>query len=253
MNSNITISIKDFCDAMRRSFEKERDMLADRKELELQAKASGINVSAAKKWLKAEVFDDGAQNPKRVARLIEQTVDQVVYGESLGYDLGMFQNNEARPHVEVRNGSNKATKTPEATVKGEADGIARGPRTASPTESLVGQSGLTSPVPDLDTSFAGTEGDADRQPNSKSAAAQDAGLASTVAAAMATEIGRKALTTAIDVMIERLDESENNSIPATSSPPETGGDAASSSLASSPTNSDGFDPVIARHMRAEAN
>lgn len=125
----------------------------------------------------------------------------------------------------------------EATVKGEADGIATGPRTAPPTESLVGQSGLTSPVPDLDTSFAGTEGDADRQPNSKSAAAQDAGLASTVAAAMATEIGRKALTTAIDVMIERLDESENNSIPACSSPPEPGGDAASSSLASSPTNS----------------
>src|SRR5690606_3799727 len=38
-------------------------------------------------------------------------------------------NNEARPHVEVRNGSNKATKTPEATVKGEADGTL--PRTAS--------------------------------------------------------------------------------------------------------------------------
>lgn len=105
MNSNITISIKDFCDAMRRSFESERDILADRKELELQAKASGINVSAAKKWLKAEVFDDGVQNPKRVARLIEQTIDQVVYGESLGHDLGMLQNNEARPHVEVRNAS----------------------------------------------------------------------------------------------------------------------------------------------------
>lgn len=47
----------------------------------------------------------------------------------------------------------------EATVKGEADGVASAPRTASPAESQGGRSGFTSPVPDPVPSSAGTEGE----------------------------------------------------------------------------------------------
>ena len=136
MENNVTISVSDFCEAMRRSLEREADLLADRKELELQAKASGINVSAAKKWLKAEVQDSASESPKRVAKLIAQTVDQVVYGESLGHDLGMFQNNEARQDRKVENNSNPAAHPAQIGARaGEADEVDPASRTASPTNS----------------------------------------------------------------------------------------------------------------------
>ena len=201
-------------------------MLADRKELELQAKASGINVSAAKKWLKAEVFDDGAQNPKRVAKLIEQTVDQVVYGESLGHDLGMLQNNEARPRVEVRNGSNQDAETPEATVKSEADGTL--PRTASPAVSRA-ESLLADPGSAGTTSFAGTEGDAGRHLDDiaqldepRFPSSEDVGSSPAVIANSQSVGSHQGGFVSASVESASDEISTQHSNPATSSPPETG-------------------------------
>lgn len=89
-------------------------------------------------------------------------------------------------------------------IADEADAIQAGKLTRRNPDSEATRSQLAATgEPPLS---AGTEGDADRQPNSN---------------------------------------------PATSSPPETGGDAASSSLASSPTNSDDFDPLrdMPAHLR----
>lgn len=264
MSSNITISIKDFCDAMRRSFENERDILADRKELELQAKASGINVSAAKKWLKAEVFDDGVQNPKRVVRLIEQTIDQVVYGESLGHDLGMLQNNESRPHIEVRNTSKfVGPHSQGATARGEADAnvAPRASVSSSPTESQVGKSGFTSPIPDPVSSFAGTEGE-QTGAKSQAKASEDGGATEQGQESPADSVtgdasrasgsaGSANAGSASNLHVSTTVEPGFNYNPASSSPPEPGGDGVASSRASSPTNPDDFDPVrdMPAHLR----
>ncbi len=105
--------------------------------------------------------------------------------------------------------------TPEATVKGEADGTL--PRTAEPGESRPGGETRATCAALGGTPSAGTGSDEDRRiadvaqlDERRFSSSEDAGSSPAVSA---------------------------NPNPATSSPPETGGDAASSSLASSPNNS----------------
>lgn len=68
---------------------------ADAKEIELEAKARGLNVRELKGWVKAERKD-------KVAKLVADTVDRVMYGETLGHDLGMIPNSRAQVSVEIR-------------------------------------------------------------------------------------------------------------------------------------------------------
>lgn len=159
---NITIGLPELCDNMRRLMRLQADIAAELKEFELQGKASGHNMPAVKKWLKAEVQDEGSENPNKIAKLIEQTVDQVVYGESLGHDLGILQNNQHREDRIVENVSN--------------------PETVE--------------------------------------------LLSTVADAMQTDTGRKALITALDVMIEHEEDSTRAGATPPPSPSATGDTAA---------------------------
>lgn len=120
--SNITISIQDYISATRTNMRATADLAADQKDRDLQAKVSGINAAAVKKWLKAEVQDEGVENPKKITKLIEATVDQVVYGESLGHDLGMLQNNRINEnHIVENNSSEAATVAPQSVSAIEAD------------------------------------------------------------------------------------------------------------------------------------
>lgn len=127
--NEITISVRDFSDRMRTLLREAANLAADRKELELQGKASGINVAPIKKWLKVEVQDEEAARPTKINRLIAQTQDQVLYGESLGHDIGIYPDSEK---VSVRNNSNEGSRA-------------------------GGKAGFA-------VSSAGTESDVDRQP-----------------------------------------------------------------------------------------
>lgn len=109
----------------------------------------GGDWSALKALVKAQIKDerDEAGDGKHVRAILERAEYSSVYADMLGW-TNMNENNFSADNS-----------LPEATVKGEADGIATGPRTASPTESQVGKSGFTSPIPDPVSSFAGTEGE----------------------------------------------------------------------------------------------
>ena len=102
---------KAWSEKRRRLFEQRAQLDADIKENGLEGKVFGMNVTAFDKWLKAEIKDantDNGKPAKAIEKLIGQTVDQVVYGESLGHDLGMFQKSEADQNSKVENNSNSA-------------------------------------------------------------------------------------------------------------------------------------------------
>lgn len=57
------------------------EMRADLKEVELEAKARGLNVSEIKKWVQARRKD-------RVEKRIDDVAASVLYGEALGFETG---------------------------------------------------------------------------------------------------------------------------------------------------------------------
>lgn len=155
-------NMKEWQERRRRLFQERAELDLDIKENALEGKAFAVNVPAFDKWLKAEISDEHVKTPKRVAKLISQTVDQVVYGESLGHDLGMLQNNAKQSDVKVENVSNPASTNARA---GEAGGTGTVPRTASPNESQPGGETRAPRAASGGRPFAGTGSDEDRQPN----------------------------------------------------------------------------------------
>ena len=180
----------------------------------------GGDWSALKALVKAQIKDerDEAGDGKHVRAILERAEYSSVYADMLGW-TNMNENNFSADNS-----------LPEATVKGEADGTL--PRTAEPGESRPGGETRATCAALGGTPSAGTGSDEDRRiadvaqlDERRFSSSEDAGSSPAVSA---------------------------NPNPATSSPPETGGDVIlPSSLASSPTNSDDFDPVrdMPAHLR----
>jgi hypothetical protein len=186
----------------------------------------GGDWSALKALVKAHIKDerDEAGDGKHVRAILERAEYSSVYADMLGW-ANMNENNFSSDNS-----------LPEATVKGEADGTL--PRIASPAVPL-------------------DNGRYDYQTESQSPTSRPERAANSARDidTLATERGceQESLSSDSGEVHGRVSEptSPPNPNPATSSPPETGGDAASSSLASPPTNSDDFDPVrdMPAHLR----
>lgn len=64
------------------------EIAADIKELDLEAKANGLNVAELKKWVTAE-------HKNKLDKRVSDVVDSVLIGEALGHNLGNVLNNES--------------------------------------------------------------------------------------------------------------------------------------------------------------
>lgn len=146
--------LKSFVQRVERLREEIDALNKDVSEVYKEAKGEGWNVQAIKALIAER--SRHARNPEKF-RELNDFVE--LYRSAL--ESGTVVATRARVNLN----SNPHTSTPEATVKGEADGTL--PRTASPAVPRA-ESRRTDDQR-VETSFAGTEGDADRQPNSNPA------------------------------------------------------------------------------------